>query len=108
MYRLDINDAMLSMAKLRKDFDDMNELEQEKLINGMIKAKIAMDRLHTYSAIDNDTAVTVFPQKDYVAYSQLPSVGKRKMLRKMEKKVPLNKMSYAQAKLFHRLKGRIK
>lgn len=50
----------------------------------------------------------VFPQNDYVTYSQLSPVGKRKMLRKMQQKIALKDMTYAQAKLFHRLKGRIK
>jgi hypothetical protein len=72
-----------------------------------VKVNNAMDRLRKYSAVDYGAMVTVFPQNDYVTYSKLSSVGKRKMLRKMEAKIALKDMTYAQAKLFHRLKGRI-
>lgn len=45
--------------------------------------------------------------KDYVDYSKLSPVGKRKMLRKMAQRIALRQITYEQAKLYHRFKGRI-
>ncbi len=50
----------------------------------------------------------VFPQGDYTEISKLSRIGKRKLLRRMEKRIALKDMSYEQARLFHRLKGRIR
>lgn len=121
-YRLDVREAMLNMVKLRKAYTEMQS-DIENSIQYMIDANNAMDRLEKYNAVVYDeTAMqkkldqgfTIIPPqnidwaKDYVKYSKLSPVAKRKMLRKMQQKIAVKDMSYSQAKLFHRLKGRIK
>jgi len=49
----------------------------------------------------------VFSQEDYTQVSKLSRVEKRKLLRSMVKSKPVGNMTYEQAKLYHRLKGRI-
>lgn len=44
--------------------------------------------------------------KDYEDYSKLSTVGKRRLLRKLAQQRTVKQMTYEQAKLYHRLKGR--
>jgi hypothetical protein len=53
-----------------------------------------------------NTTPQAFPQSDYTSYSTLSPVGKRKMLRRIAQQRTLKQMTYEQAKLYHRLKGR--
>lgn len=81
-------------------------MNNENAIQDMINANNAMDRLRKYNM--NTQLKSVFSQDEHTTFSKLSPVGKRKMLRRMEGNILLKKMSYAQARLFHRLKGRIK
>lgn len=50
---------------------------------------------------------TTFPQKEYTTYAKLTRKQRRKMLAHVTKTAPLKRMTYAQARLYHRLRGRL-
>jgi len=74
------------------------------------RANQAMERLEKYQSVDYSQEYIAQQQlqRDYEAFSKLSTVEKRKMLRRMVKRIPLAQMNYEQAKLYHRLRGRIK
>lgn len=53
------------------------------------------------------TELVTFSEQEYTKVSKLSTKEKRILTRRMVKAVPLSNMTYEQAKLYHRLRGRI-
>lgn len=55
----------------------------------------------------NSVDPAMLSQEDYTQVSKLTRNERRKLLKDMVKTIPIAKMTYDQAKLYHRLRGRV-